>query len=259
LDLGLDEKKAIVCTAATDLGLACAAALAREGARVFATASDRDALTDLIGQQPDSLCDRIEPVVCDIVTAEGRATILAECPEPDILVNHAPGPPIGDFRDWQRADWDRALEANMLSAIELMRATFDGMIERGFGRIVNITSQSVRAPMANLDLSNAARAGLTGFVAGVARQSRDADVTINNLLPGMFVTAPLQSYISAQAAERGTTETEVERKLLGANPLGRLGDPGEFGASCAFLCSNKAGYINGQNILLDGGTFPGVM
>jgi 3-oxoacyl-[acyl-carrier protein] reductase len=254
----LKGKKAIVCTATTDLGLACAIALAGEGARVFARGSDGDALDDLTGRQPGSVRDRIESVACDIVTAEGRKKILESCPEPDILVNHAPGPPMGDFRSWQREDWDRALEGNMLSAIELIRATFDGMIERGFGRIVNITSQSVRAPMVNLDLSNASRAGLTGFVAGVARQSRDADVTINNLLPGMFVTGPLQNYIAAQAAELDIVETEVTRKLLGANPLGRLGEPGEFGATCAFLCSDKAGYINGQNILLDGGTFPGV-
>ena len=202
---------------------------------------------------------RIEPVLCDITSAEGRKTILLACPDPDMLINHAPGPPAGNFRNWESADWERAINANMLSAIEMIRAVYDGMLARGFGRIVNITSQSVRAPMPELELSNAARAGLTGFVAGVSREKRDANVTINNLLPGMFVTKPLANYITTRAAAENVSEKSVRDRLLGANPLNRLGRPEEFGASCAFICSSLAGYINGQNILIDGGNFQGVV
>lgn len=259
MELGLAGRAAIICTVTTDLGLACAAALAKEGARVFATGSDAAELQETVNTIRDTTGGAVEAVACDIVTKAGREHILQACPEPDILINHAPGPPMGDFRQWGEADWDKALRANMFSAIELITATLDGMLERGFGRIVNITSQSVKAPMANLDLSNAVRAGLTGFVAGVARQTRSADVTINNLLPGMFVTQPLQNYIATNAAKEGIEEQEFTHRLLGANPLGRLGRPEEFGATCAFLCSAAAGYINAQNILVDGGTYPGVV
>ena len=258
MDLGLENKKAIVCTVNTDLGLACARALAGEGVCVFATCADTDALEQVLDSFSDSQPGAVEGVSCDIATPAGREQILSCCPEPDILINHAPGPPMGDFRQWGRPDWEKALNANLLSAVEMIRLTIDGMVTRGFGRIINITSQSVRAPMANLDLSNAARAGLTGFSAGVARTERDADVTINNLLPGMFVTDPLRKYISKTAAAQGLDEVEATRRLLAGNPLGRLGEPEEFGATCAFLCSKQAAYINGQNILLDGGTFPGV-
>lgn len=259
MELGLAGRTAIVCTVTTDLGSACAVALAQEGASVFATGSDADKLREVVNDIRHSTGGDVEPAPCNIVTQAGRQHLLELCPQPDILINHAPGPPMGDFRKWGEADWDQALRANMLSAIELIKATLDGMVERGFGRIINITSQSVRAPMANLDLSNAARAGLTGFVAGVARHTRSADVTINNLLPGMFVTQPLQQYIATNAAKEGIEEQEFTRRLLGANPLGRLGRPEEFGATCAFLCSEAAGYINAQNILVDGGTYPGVV
>jgi len=259
MELGLAGKAAIVCTVTTDLGMACAAALAKEGARVFATGTDADRLEEVVNAMRESTDGQVEAVLCDIVTELGRKQLLKWCPAPDILINHAPGPPMGDFRQWAEEDWDKALRTNMLSAIELIKATLDGMVERGFGRIVNITSQSVKAPMANLDLSNAARAGLTGFVAGVARHTRSADVTINNLLPGMFVTQPLQHYIATNAAQEGLEEEEFTRRLLGANPLGRLGRPEEFGATCAFLCSVGAGYINAQNILVDGGTYQGVV
>ncbi len=259
MELGLGSRTAIVCTATTDLGLACAAALAKEGATVFATGDDADKLENIVSELRNVTGGNIKPVPCDIVSEAGRQRVLESCPEPDILINHAPGPPMGDFREWGEQDWDKALRSNMFSAIELIKATLDGMLERGFGRIVNITSQSVKAPMANLDLSNAARAGLTGFVAGVARHTRDADVTINNLLPGMFATQPLRNYITSHAASEGVDEAEFTRKLLGANPLGRLGRPEEFGATCAFLCSEAAGYINAQNILIDGGTYPGVV
>ena len=259
MDLGLKNKQAIICTVTTDLGLACATALAKEGVTVFATGVDKDKLEAAANDVKGVTGGDIRPVTCDIVTQAGRDCVLEQCPTPDILINHAPGPPMGDFRQWSEADWDKALRANMLSAIELIKATLDGMVERGFGRIINITSQSVKAPMANLDLSNAVRAGLTGFVAGVARHARSADVTINNLLPGMFVTQPLQNYIATNAAKEGIEAEQFTRRLLGANPLGRLGRPEEFGATCAFLCSVGAGYINAQNILVDGGTYPGVM
>ena len=255
MDLDIRDKKAIVCAADTDLGLACALALAAEGVDIHATAAD--SAEKIAAMFPEDAV--VNCLTCDITTAAGRDTILADCPAPDILINHAPGPPSGDFRDWEREDWMRAIDANMLAAIELTRATLDGMIERGFGRIVNITSQSVKAPMENLDLSNAARAGLTGFMAGVARYMRDADVTINNLLPGMFETRPLANYISKTAERDGIEPAEVTAKLLGGNPLGRLGQPGEFGATCAFLCSPLAGYINAQNILVDGGGFRAVL
>ena len=259
MELGLAGKSAIVCTVTTDLGSVCAAALAAEGVRVFATGSDEALLEEEVNQVRQVSDGEVEGVACDIVTEHGRDRILSACPRPDILINHAPGPPMGDFRKWNEQDWGKALQANMLSAVELITATFDGMVERGFGRIINITSQSVKAPMANLDLSNAARAGLTGFVAGVARKTREADVTINNLLPGMFVSEPLRKYIATNANKEGLGVEEFTRRLLGANPLGRLGRPEEFGATCAFLCSRKAGYINAQNILVDGGNSPGVV
>ena len=254
MDLRLDGKKAIVCAADTDLGLACAEALAAEGVELFLTAPGRGDAARLAARfgNPASVC-------CDVTTADGRAQILRACPEPDILVNHAPGPPAGDFRGWRRDDWLRAIETNMLTAIELIQATLDGMQARSFGRILNITSQSVRAPMKNLDLSNAARAGLTGFVAGVAREPRDADVTINNLLPGLFETKPLAEFIDRTATRDGVDAGAVRAELLGDHPLRRLGLVAEFGAICAFLCSPLAAYINAQNILVDGGKFPGVV
>ena len=255
MDLGIRDRKSIVCAADTDLGLACALALAAEGVELYVTAAD--AAADLAEHFPAH--SDVQFLSCDITTAEGRDRILAACPDPDILVNHAPGPPTGDFRQWNRQDWIRTIDANRLAAIELIRATRDGMVERGFGRILNITSQSVKSPMQNLDLSNAARAGLTGFVAGVARERRDADVTINNVLPGLFETRPLANYIANTAARDGTEPAEVTAKLLGDNPLARLGRPDEFGATCAFLCSPLAGYINAQNILVDGGSYRGVL
>jgi 3-oxoacyl-[acyl-carrier protein] reductase len=200
-----------------------------------------------------------DTVVCDVRDEAGRGSLLAACPQPDILINHAPGPPMGDFRQWGQDDWQRALNSNMLSAIELIKGVVDGMTLRGFGRIVNITSQSVRAPMANLDLSNAARAGLTGFVGGVARERRDADVTINNLLPGLFDTVPLRRHVEALAKNDDATQSEVMARFAEDVPLSRLGRPEEFGATCAFLCGRQAGFINGQNILVDGGAFPGLM
>ena len=259
MDLGIGGKTAIVCAAGTDLGEAAALALAREGVEVTNTEVDEAKAGEVGGRIQAATGGSVTTVVCDITTPDGRAAALAACPAPDILINHAPGPPMGDFRDWSHQQWLNAVEANMLTAIELIKATLDPMIERGFGRIVNITSQSVRAPMANLDLSNAARSGLTGFVAGVARHPRGADVTINNLLPGTFETAPLKAYIDNNARKEGIDAQTFTARLLGDNPLQRLGKPEEFGALCAFICSRQAGYINGQNILIDGGNFPGTL
>ena len=259
MDLGIGGKTAIVCAAGTDLGLAAALALAREHVEVTVTEADEAKASEVGARIVDATGSSVTTVVCDITTPAGRAAALASNPAPDILINHAPGPPMGDFRTWTHQQWLNAVEANMLTAIELIRATLDGMVERGFGRIVNITSQSVRAPMANLDLSNAARSGLTGFVAGIARHPRGTDVTINNLLPGTFETGPLKAYIENNARQEGIDTRTFTARLLGDNPLQRLGKPEEFGALCAFLCSRQAGYINGQNILIDGGNFPGTL
>ena len=259
MDLAIGGKTAIVCAAGTDLGQAAALALVREGVEVTVTEADEAKAGEVGVRILDATGRSVTTVVCDITAPSGRAAALAACPAPDILINHAPGPPMGDFRTWTHQQWLNAVEANMLTAIELIKATLDGMVERGFGRIVNITSQSVRAPMANLDLSNAARSGLTGFVAGIARYPRATDVTINNLLPGTFETGPLKAYIENNARKEGIDTSAFTARLLGDNPLQRLGKPEEFGALCAFLCSPQAGYINGQNILIDGGNFPGTL
>jgi 3-oxoacyl-[acyl-carrier protein] reductase len=199
----------------------------------------------------------VTPIAADITTPEGRAAALNACPEPDILVNNAGGPPPGDFRDWSRDEWIRALDANMLTPIELIKATVDGMMTRRFGRIVNITSSAVKAPIDILGLSNGARSGLTGFVAGVARKTVRQNVTINNLLPGPFDTDRLRATIEAAAKMLGRPTEQIKEERERANPAGRFGDPHEFGEACAFLCSAQAGFITGQNLLLDGGAFPG--
>lgn len=193
----------------------------------------------------------------DVTSAEGRRTLLAACSDPDILVTNAGGPPPGDFRNWSREDWIKALDANMLAPIELMKATVDAMIARRFGRIINITSHAVKQPIDMLGLSNGARAGLTGFVAGLARRTVEHNVTINNLLPGTFDTDRLKSNIAALAKRLGREPDATARHLRDSNPAKRFGTIEEFGAACAFLCSQQAGYINGQNLLLDGGAYPG--
>ena len=201
----------------------------------------------------------IETVCCDVTTEDGREALLAACPDPDILVNNAGGPPPGDFRDWGIGEWQAALNANMLTPIELIRATVDGMREKGFGRIVNITSSAVKAPIATLGLSNGARAGLTGFVAGVARQVADRGVTINAILPGAFDTDRMRSNVKHVAEKTGVPfEQEFETRQARI-PARRYGDPAEFGELCAFLCSAQAGYITGQNIVIDGGNYPGTL
>jgi 3-oxoacyl-[acyl-carrier protein] reductase len=259
MDFGLQGKWALVCAASKGLGKGCAQALAGEGVNVVITARGADALeataAELRAAHPGV---QVRAVAGDITTAEGRAVALAACPQVDILVNNAGGPPPGDFRQWDREAWVAAVDANMLTPIELMRATVDAMAARGFGRVVNITSSAVKAPMAVLGLSNGARSGLTGFVAGLARSELAArGVTINNLLPGAFDTDRLRGTLGAMAAKagRGTEAVADDRKR--AIPARRFGSAEEFGAACAFLCSVQAGYLTGQNILLDGGAYPG--
>lgn len=257
MDLGIAGRKALVCAASKGLGRACAMALAQEGVELTIVARGREALEATADEIRAAAAVRVQAVAADITTPQGRAAVLAQCLAPDILVTNASGPPPGDFRDWSREDWIRALDANMLTPIELIKATVDGMIARGFGRIVNITSGAVKAPIDMLGLSNGARSGLTGFVAGLARKTVKHNVTINNLLPGPFDTDRLQATLMASAETSGKPYEEVRRARMHANPAGRFGDPAEFGHACAFLCSAHAGFITGQNLLLDGGSYPG--
>lgn len=262
MDLGLKGKWALVCAASKGLGKGCAMALAGEGANVVITARGAEAL-EATRAQLRALpgAGEVRAVAGDIATAEGRAAALAACPQVDILINNAGGPPAGDFREWTREHWIQALEMNMLAPIEMIKATVDAMAERGFGRVVNITSAAVKAPIDILGLSNGARSGLTGFVGGLARQSRlaAANVTINNLLPGVFDTDRVRNAWAGTAARQGRTVDEVLAQRVATVPARRLGTPDEFGALCAFLCSAQAGYITGQNILLDGGAYPGTL
>ena len=260
MDLGIDGKWALVCAASKGLGKGCAAALVREGVHVVITARGAEALqataAELRALNP---AVQVRTVAGDIATEAGRHAALAVCPQVDILVNNAGGPPPGDFRDWDREAWLKALEANMLTPIELMKATVDAMAARGFGRVINITSGAVKAPIDLLGLSNGARSGLTGFVAGLARQSKlaAANVTINNLLPGVFDTERVRTTSMGAAAKSGKTLDEVLAQRRATIPARRFGTAEEFGACCAFLCSARAGYLTGQNILLDGGAYPG--
>ncbi len=259
MDLGLEGKTAIVCAASKGLGRACARSLAANGVRVTIAARTPGPLEETAGQIRKDFGVEVSAVAADITSPEGRQRTLAACPRPDILVNNAGGPPPGDFRDFGREDWITALDANMLTAIEMIRATVDGMIERRFGRIVNITSSAVKAPIASLALSNGARAGLTGFVAGLARQTVRHNVTINNLLPGPFDTDRLRDNARAAAARASRDLEDLLAERRNANPAGRFGRPEEFGEACAFLCSRHAGYITGQNLLIDGGSYPGTL
>ncbi|MFT3802357.1 MAG: SDR family oxidoreductase [Burkholderiaceae bacterium] len=257
MDLGIKDRQALVCASSKGLGYACAEALAREGVHLTLLARHAPALEDAARRLRDAYGVRVITVAADVSTAEGRAKALAACPQPDILVNNAGGPKPGDFRQWTRDDWLAALDANMLAPIELIKATVDGMMARGFGRIVNITSGAVKAPIDILGLSNGARSGLTGFVAGIARTTVARNVTVNNLLPGPFETDRLLETARQWAENNGQSIDEVLAERRAKNPAGRFGDPAEFGAACAFLCSAHAGYITGQNWLLDGGAYPG--
>jgi 3-oxoacyl-[acyl-carrier protein] reductase len=255
MDLGLTGRKAIICAASKGLGYACALALAREGVDLVITGRTVQPLEDAAARIRTLTRVSVLTAPGDITTQEGRAATLALCPNPDILINNAGGPPPGDFRDFTDAMWDDALNANMLTPIAMIRAVIDPMIARSFGRIVNITSGSVKSPISNLGLSNGARAGLTGFVAGLARQVARHNVTINNLLPGAFDTDRLRTAAAKAAKDAGKPVEEIIAERAKANPAGRIGDPEEFGTACAYLCSVQAGYLVGQNILLDGGAF----
>lgn len=241
MDLGIEGRRALVCGASRGLGFSCAEALAAEGVAVTLVARDASALAAAAERLKGA---DVTIAVGDVASPAGRAAALAACPAPDILVNNAGGPPGGDFRGLTPADWAAAMDANFLAAVELIRATADGMVARGFGRIVNVTSLTVRMPVANLDLSTASRLALTGYVAGVSRQLAPAGVTVNNLLPGTIATERIKA-LGAMAD-----------RLVAQVPMARAGRPEEFGAACAFLCSRPAAYITGQNLLVDGGLCP---
>jgi 3-oxoacyl-[acyl-carrier protein] reductase len=255
--MGIAGRSALVCAASKGLGRGCAEALAAEGVNVTIVARTAQTLEETAAHIRASTGVDVQAVACDITTAEGRAAALAACPQPDILINNAGGPPSGDFRTYTHEAWIAALEANMLTPIALIQSTIDGMIARGFGRIVNITSSSVKAPIDVLGLSNGARSGLTGFIAGVARQVAASGVTINNLLPGAFDTDRIKANFAAQVKSSNRSIDEVRAQRIATIPAGRLGVPDEFGRACAFLCSVHAGYITGQNWLIDGGAYPG--
>jgi len=263
MDFGIKGRWALVCGASKGLGLGCAQALAGEGVNVVMVARGREALeASAAGIRAAAPDVQVIAVAADITTSEGRAAAFAAAGGPgkafDIVVTNAGGPPPGDFRQWGREEWLKAVDANMLTPIELIKATVDGMAQRGFGRIVNITSSAVKAPIDILGLSNGARSGLTGFVAGVARSGIAAQgVTINNLLPGKFDTDRIAATLKGASEKTGQPVEELRRQQQAQIPAGRYGHPQEFGAICAFLCSQQAGYLNGQNILPDGGLYPG--
>ena len=257
MDLGLGGKRALLSGASRGLGKACAQALAAEGVDVTLVARTKETLQQTCDEIHAATGVKATPVAADITTAEGRTAALAACPEPDILLNNADGPMPGDFRDWTREDWIAALDMMMLSHIDMMRRTVDGMMERGFGRIINIVSRSVKIPQAELGLSNGARSGLVGFAGGLARQTVARNVTINNLLPGIFDSDAQRRHIEGMLEPGGKTFEQIWRERGAANPAKRYGDPKELGAYCAFLCSADAGYITGQNLVIDGGSYPG--
>jgi len=257
VDLGIRGKAALVCGASRGLGKACAAALAREGVNLVIVARTRDVLERSGREIARATGVAVTAVAADLTTPAGRAAAVAACPELDILVTNSQGPLPGDFHTWTRDDWIAALDDMMLGPIEMIRLTVDGMAARGFGRIVNIVSRSVKIPQAELGLSNGARAGLVGFAAGLARQSAARDVTINNLLPGIFDSDAQHRHIRGMLAGTGKTFEQVFRERAQASTAKRYGDPAELGALCAFLCSVHAGYITGQSLLIDGGSYPG--
>ena len=257
MDLGLSGRKAIVCASSRGLGKACARALAEAGCEVVINGRDGKTLESTAAEIAQATGAKVIAVVADVATPDGQKALLAACPEPDILVNNNAGPPLRDFRTLSRQQMLDGVTANMIVGIELIQKVIDPMIARKFGRIVNITSGAVKAPLAGLDLSSGARAGLTAFLAGVARTVADKNVTINHLLPGAFDTDRLRATIGKAAEAKGITLDEAAAARAATIPAKRFGDPAEFGAACAFLCSAQAGYITGQNLLIDGGNFPG--
>ncbi len=257
MDLGIAGRKALLNGASRGLGKACALALAQEGVDVTIVSRTRDVVEQTCDEIRAATGVKVVPVVGDITTDAGRNAAIAACPEPDIMLNNADGPLPGDFRHWTREDWIAALDAMMLGPIEMIRLTVDGMIGRGFGRIINIVSRSVKIPQLELGLSNGARSGLVGFVGGLARQTVAHNVTINNLLPGIFDSDAQRRHIKGMLKEGGKSFDEMWRDRAANNPAMRYGNPAEFGAYFAFLCSVHAGFITGQNLLIDGGSYPG--
>ena len=257
MDLGIKGKWALVCASSKGLGLGCAQSLAAEGVHLVMNARGAEKLGVEAAAIRAKYGVEVIEIACDITTVQGRAKVLAARPTLDILVNNAGGPPPGDFRTFTRDHWISAIDSNMLTPIELIKAYVDGMLDRGFGRIINITSSAVKAPIDFLALSNGARSGLTGFVAGIARTTVSKNVTINNLLPGLFDTDRVKTNFASAAKLKSITEDEARNLRMKEIPAKRLGDPWEFGQACAFLCSAQASYITGQNFLIDGGTFPG--
>jgi 3-oxoacyl-[acyl-carrier protein] reductase len=257
MDLGISGRKAIVCASSRGLARACAMALAQAGCEVVVNGRDKAKLTAAAEEIRAATGGKVIAVAADVADPDGQAALFAACPEPDILINNNAGPPFRDFRALSRQQMLDGVVANMTVAIELVQRAIDPMVRRRFGRIVNITSGSVKAPLAGLDLSSGARAGLTAFLAGVARSVASANVTINFILPGAFDTDRLRSNIAANAKSKGISEDLALEQRVTTIPAKRFGDPQEFGAACAFLCSAQAGYITGQNLLIDGGAFPG--
>jgi 3-oxoacyl-[acyl-carrier protein] reductase len=257
MDLGIRGRTALVCAASKGLGKGCATALAREGVNLVITARGGEALEATAAQIRSTFNVKVVAVAGDITTAQGREAALKAAPAPDILVNNAGGPPPGDFREWDRDAWVKALEANMIAPILMIRAVVDGMIAKKFGRVVNITSGAVKAPIPELGLSNGARTGLTGFIAGLSRTTVRHNVTVNNLLPGPFETDRLRSNLEFNAKKLGKSADDLRKLRTEANPAGRFGTIEEFGDACAYLCSAQAGFITGQNLLMDGGGYPG--
>ena len=257
MDLGIAGKKALVCAASKGLGRGCAMSLAKNGVDVTITARTETTLEATAKDIRDTTGVSVTAVAGDITTESGRKAALDACPDMDILVNNAGGPPPGNFRDWTPEDWQSAVNANMITPIELIKAVVDEMMGRKFGRIINITSSSVKAPIAILGLSNGARAGLTGFVAGIARETVANNVTINSILPGRFDTDRLRSGFAFQSQKTGRPEEDLANDAMAVIPAKRFGHPDEFGDLCAFICSAQASYITGQNFLIDGGAYPG--
>lgn len=257
MNLGIVGKRALLFGASRGMGHACALALAREGVALTIVARTAAPLERAAADMRAETGAGVTAVVGDITTDAGRRAALAACPEPDILLNNADGLPPGDFRDYRRDDWIAALDAMMLAPIEMIRLVVDGMMARGFGRIVNIVSRSVKIAQPELSLSNGARSGLVGFVAGIARETVKCNVTINNILPGIIASDGQRKHVEALAARTGRDFEEIWRERAAANPAGRYGEPAEIGAYVAFLCSAHAGFVTGQNLLIDGGQYPG--
>jgi 3-oxoacyl-[acyl-carrier protein] reductase len=257
MDLGIDGRKAIVCASSRGLGRACAFRLAEAGCEVVVNGRDKDKVAQTTDEIAKATGAKVTPVIADVATAEGQAALFAACPEPDILVSNNAGPPFRDFRELDRDKMIAGVIGNMIVPIELIQKAIGPMRARKFGRIVNITSGSVKMPLAGLDLSSGARAGLTAFLAGIARQIAADNVTINSLLPGTFATDRLESNMQSVAKTQGISVDQAKAARMAGVPAKRFGDADEFGAACAFLCSAHAGYITGQNLLMDGGVFPG--